>query len=168
MTPGFQECWLLALKKQSLTRKHKHYPIDYSCDNRRFWLSAHNCQVPTPNFSKPRTRTANSDFWSRLTHQLLGRLRFTIPNMQIYLPKKANFEKLGFGFDNPCKIDFFEFADEQVESFSLQLRNDTKMSPQLKSFFHRHIYSLHNILHGLSITNPNFSNFCILANKSAN
>ncbi len=22
--------------------------IDYSCANRRFWLSAHNCQVPTP------------------------------------------------------------------------------------------------------------------------
>jgi hypothetical protein len=46
----------------------------------------------------------------------------------------------------------FEFADEQVlgeqspaflESWSRQLRNDTTMSPQLKSFFsHRHIYSL--------------------------
>jgi hypothetical protein len=23
-------------------------PIDYRCDNTRFWLSAHNCQVPTP------------------------------------------------------------------------------------------------------------------------
>jgi hypothetical protein len=22
--------------------------IDYRCDNRRFWLSAHNCQVLTP------------------------------------------------------------------------------------------------------------------------
>jgi hypothetical protein len=22
--------------------------IDYRCDNRRFWLFAHNCQVPTP------------------------------------------------------------------------------------------------------------------------
>ncbi len=22
--------------------------IDYRCDDRRFWLSAHNCQVPTP------------------------------------------------------------------------------------------------------------------------
>jgi hypothetical protein len=22
--------------------------IDYRCDNRRSWLSAHNCQVPTP------------------------------------------------------------------------------------------------------------------------
>jgi hypothetical protein len=26
---------------------------------------------PNPNFSKPSTRTANSDFWSGLTHQLL-------------------------------------------------------------------------------------------------
>jgi hypothetical protein len=23
-------------------------PMDYRCENRRFWLSAHNCQVPTP------------------------------------------------------------------------------------------------------------------------
>jgi hypothetical protein len=22
--------------------------IDYRCDNRHFWLSAHNCQIPTP------------------------------------------------------------------------------------------------------------------------
>jgi hypothetical protein len=22
--------------------------IDYGCDKRRFWLSAHNCQFPTP------------------------------------------------------------------------------------------------------------------------
>ncbi len=22
--------------------------IDYRCDNKRFWLSAHNCQAPTP------------------------------------------------------------------------------------------------------------------------
>jgi hypothetical protein len=46
----------------------------------------------------------------------------------------------------------FDFAEEQVlgegewpaflESWSLQLRNETKMSPQLKSFFvHRRIYS---------------------------
>jgi hypothetical protein len=49
---------------------------------------------------------------------------------------------------------FFEFADEQVhgegywsaflESWTLQLCNDAKMSPQLKRFFffHCHIYSL--------------------------
>ncbi len=70
---------------------------------------------PNPNISKPASRTANSDFWSRLTHQLLGRLRTTIPNLQIYLPIKANFEKLGLGIDNPCRIAFLvEFADEQV------------------------------------------------------
>jgi hypothetical protein len=45
---------------------------------------------------------------------LLGRLKSTIPNLQIYLPKKANSEKLGLGIDNPCRIVFFEFADEQV------------------------------------------------------
>ncbi len=61
---------------------------------------------PNPNFSKPRTRTANSDFWSWLTHELLGRLKFTNPNLQIYLPKLANFEKLGLGFDNQCRIVF--------------------------------------------------------------
>jgi hypothetical protein len=71
---------------------------------------------PNPNFSKPRTRTENSDFLSRLTHQLLGGLKSTISNLQIYLPKKrANSEKLGLGIDNPCGIVFFfEFADEQV------------------------------------------------------
>jgi hypothetical protein len=61
---------------------------------------------PNPNFSKPRTRTANSDFWSWLTHQLLGRLEFTIPNLHIYLPKQANSEKLGLVIHNPCRIYF--------------------------------------------------------------
>jgi hypothetical protein len=37
---------------------------------------------------------------------LPGRLKFTIPNLQIYLPKRANSEKLGLGIDNPCKIVF--------------------------------------------------------------
>jgi hypothetical protein len=45
---------------------------------------------------------------------LLERLEFTIPNLQIYLPKKANSEKLGLGIDNPRRIVLFEFADEQV------------------------------------------------------
>ncbi len=57
---------------------------DYRCDNTRFWLSAHNCQVPTQTCQNLATRTANSDFWSRLTHQLLGRLKCTISNLQIY------------------------------------------------------------------------------------
>jgi hypothetical protein len=58
------------------------------------------------NFSKPRTRTANSNICSWLTHQLLGRLKSTIPNLQIYLSKNANSEKLGLGIDNPCRIVF--------------------------------------------------------------
>ncbi len=99
---------------------------------------------PNPNFSKPSSRTANLDFWSGLTHQLLGRLRSTIPNLQIYLPKKVNCEKLGLGIDNPWRMFFFffEFADEQVlgegswtaflDIWSLQLCNDTKMSLQLE------------------------------------
>ncbi len=41
-------------------------------------------------------------------------MKSTIPNLQIYLPKKANPEKLGLGIDNPCRIAFFELADEQV------------------------------------------------------
>ncbi len=61
---------------------------------------------PNPNFSKPRSRTATSDFWSRLTNQLIGRLKSTIPNLQIYLPKMANSEKLGLRIDNPCRIVF--------------------------------------------------------------
>jgi antitoxin component of RelBE/YafQ-DinJ toxin-antitoxin module len=28
--------------------------------------------------------------------------------------KKANFEKLGLGIDNPCRIFFFEVANESV------------------------------------------------------
>jgi hypothetical protein len=45
---------------------------------------------------------------------LLGRLKSTIPNLKIYLPKKANSEMLGLGIDNPRRIVYFEFADEQV------------------------------------------------------
>jgi hypothetical protein len=49
----------------------------------------------------------------QLTHQLLGRLQSTIPNLQMYVPKKANSEKLGLGIDTPCRI-VFEFVEEQV------------------------------------------------------
>jgi hypothetical protein len=49
---------------------------------------------------------------------LLGRLKPTIPNLQIYSSKKAKSEKLGLGIYNPCsdagQFFFFEFADEQV------------------------------------------------------
>jgi hypothetical protein len=59
-----------------------------------------------PNFLKLKTRTANSNFWSWLTHQFLGRLKSAIPNLQIYSPKTANPEKLGLGIDNLCRIVF--------------------------------------------------------------
>ncbi len=98
-----------------------------------------------PSFSKPRNETANSDFWSRLTHQLLGRLKSTIPNLKIYLPKKVNSEKLGLGIDNPCRIVLLSLRMNKClgrvnnrhffESWSLQLRNDTKMSPPTQEFF---------------------------------
>jgi hypothetical protein len=45
---------------------------------------------------------------------LLGRIKSIIPNLQIYLPKMANSEKLGLGIGNPCRIVFFELVDEQV------------------------------------------------------
>jgi hypothetical protein len=41
-------------------------------------------------------------------------VKSTIPYLQIYLPKEANSEKLGLGIDNPRRIAFFEFADEQI------------------------------------------------------
>jgi hypothetical protein len=62
---------------------------------------------PNPNFSKPRSTTENSYFSSRLTHQLLGRLKSTIPSLQMYLPKNANSAKLGLGIHKPCRIVFF-------------------------------------------------------------
>jgi hypothetical protein len=61
---------------------------------------------PNHNFSKPRCRTENSNFLSRPTHQLLGRLKSTIPNLQMYIPEKANSDKLGLEIGNPCRIVF--------------------------------------------------------------
>ncbi len=135
---------------------------DYRCDDRRFWLSAQKLSSPNPNVSKPRTRTANSDFWSWLTQQLPGRLKSTIPNLQIYFSKKkGEFWEVGVGDWQYMQDSYFEFADEQVlgegywptflESWSRQLCNDTKMSPQLKSFsfvFHRPIqgYQIESLL----------------------
>ncbi len=128
-------------------------PIDYRCDNRCFWLSAHYCQVPTPTSQNLAGRTANSDMWSRLTHQLLGRLKSTISNLQIYLPIKTNSEKLGLGIDNPCRIVFLSlrmnkglervndrhFWNPGVFSYALIPRS----CPNSRAlFFHRHIYSL--------------------------
>ncbi len=62
-----------------------------------------------PNFSKPRTRTANSDFWSRLTHQLLERLKFTISNLQIYLPKRRILRSWRWGLTIHSRIVFLSW-----------------------------------------------------------
>ncbi len=99
--------------------------IDYRRDNTRFWLST----------------------WSRLTHQLLGRLKSTIPNLQIYLPKTANSEKLGLGIDNPCRTVFMSLRMNKC----LERVNDRHFGNSgvfsyaiapTQEFFHRHIYSL--------------------------
>ncbi len=47
-------------------------PIDYRCDNRRFGLSTHNCQVPTPTFQNLATRTTNLDLYCRLSLYLIN------------------------------------------------------------------------------------------------
>ncbi len=89
-----------------LARIQPGFSMDYSCDNRRFWLSAHKCQVPTPTSQNleldQQSRILPADWLSNC----LERLKSTIPNLQIYLPKKANSGKLGLGLDNPCRIVF--------------------------------------------------------------
>ncbi len=126
--------------------------IDYICDNRRFFVVRPQLSSLKPNFSKPRTRTGNSDFWSRLTHEFLGRLKSTIPNLQMSSPKKANCEKLGLGIDNPCRILFLSlrmnkcleriddghFWSPGVFSYAMIPR----CRPNSRYFFHRRIYSL--------------------------
>jgi hypothetical protein len=70
--------------------------IDYRCDDGRFWLSAHNCQVPTQTSQNLELEQQIQIFEANLTHQLLGRLKFTIPNLQIYLPKKQILRSCGW------------------------------------------------------------------------
>ncbi len=84
----------------------KYAAIHYRCVNRRFSLSAHNCQVPTPTSQNLEVEQQIRIFLSKPTHQLLGRLKSTIPNLQIYLPKKANSEKFGLVIDNQCRTAF--------------------------------------------------------------
>ncbi len=81
-------------------------------------------------------------------------MKSTNPNLQIYLPKKANSEKLGLGIDNPRRIViFFEFADEQVlgEGYNhwhfwnpgvFSSAMISRCHPNSRLFFHRHIYSV--------------------------
>ncbi len=47
-------------------------------------------------------------------------MKFTIPNLRIYLPKKADFEKLGLGIDNPCRIVFLSLRMNEC----LEMVND--------------------------------------------
>ncbi len=51
--------------RASVTSTNPAWTIDYRCDNRRFWLSAHNCQVPTPASQnlelEPRIRIFGAD-----------------------------------------------------------------------------------------------------------
>ncbi len=102
------------------------------------------------NFSKLGTRTGNLDFWSRITYQLLERLKSTIPNLQIYLPKNA----MELGIDNLCRIVFFllslpmnkclervndrHFWNPGVFNYAMIPR----CRPNSRGFFHCHIYSL--------------------------
>jgi hypothetical protein len=74
-------------------------PKDYRCDNRRFWLSAHNCQVPTPI---SQNLEIEQQIWilKQTNSPIAWKIEITIHNPQIYLPKMHD--------------SFFEFADEQV------------------------------------------------------
>jgi hypothetical protein len=81
-------------------------------------------------------------------------LKFTIPNLQIYLPKKANFEKLGLGIDNPCRIVFLSlrmnkglervndrhFWNPGVSSYAMIPR--CRPNSRVFFFLNRPIYSL--------------------------
>jgi hypothetical protein len=98
-------------------------PIDYRLDDRHFWLSKIFKSQPQ-HLKTYKSRTADSDFWSWLTHQLLGQLKSTIPNLQIYLPKKANSEKLGLGIDNLCRIVFLSLRMNKC----LEMVNDWHFS----------------------------------------
>jgi hypothetical protein len=128
----------------SLRSKHSEVQtIDYRCDIGRFWLSAHNCQVSTPTSQNLEIEQQIQYFGSWLTHQLLGRLKFTIPNLQIYLPKKANSEKLGLGIDNPCRIVLWmNKCLERVNDRHFWNPGVFSYTMIPKVFFHRHIYSL--------------------------
>jgi hypothetical protein len=57
--------------------------IDYKCDDWCFWLSAHNCQVPTLTSQNLEVEQQIRILQSRLTHELLERLKSTIYNLQI-------------------------------------------------------------------------------------
>jgi hypothetical protein len=119
-------------KLNSFSQEWANANIDYRCDNRRFWLSAHNCQVPNPTSQNLATRTANSDFWSRLTHQLLGRLKFTIPNLQIYLPKQTNLGSWGWEWQSVQ--DSFFFSSLRLNKCFARVNRQHFWNPEVFSY----------------------------------
>jgi hypothetical protein len=77
------------------TAFYRVFSIDYRCDIRRFLLSAHNCQAPTPTFQnlelEQQIRIFEADW-----HQLLGRLKSTIPNLQTIYQKRRILRSRGW------------------------------------------------------------------------
>jgi ADP-heptose:LPS heptosyltransferase len=81
--------------------------IDYRCENRRFWLSAHNYQVPTPTSQNPQLEQQIRIFGA---DKLINCLEDWNPQFLIsrsIYQKKANCEKLGLGIGNPYRIVFW-------------------------------------------------------------
>ncbi len=126
-----------------------------------FLLSAHNCQVPTPTSQnlevEQKIRIFGADGlincledWNPqfLIYRSIYQKRWILSNWHWGLTIHAG------SFFFPFPFFFFtELVNEQVleegwwpaflDSWSLQLSNDSKMSPQHKSFFaHCHIYNL--------------------------
>ncbi len=81
--------------------------IDYRCDNRRFWLSAHDCQVPTPTSQNLELEQQFRIFWADWLSNCLEDWNPQFLICRSIYQKKANPEKLGLGIDNPCRIVFW-------------------------------------------------------------
>jgi hypothetical protein len=91
--------------------------------------------------------------WARsaLAHQLLENLNSTIPTL-LRFPSRGDFREVGVQ-NWQIWTDFLQFLSEQMvfkklwstsmESWSHQLRIDTKMSPQLGFSFFFHLASTH-------------------------
>ncbi len=124
--------------------------IDYRCDDRRFWLSAHDCQVPTPT-------SQNLDLEHQIrifeAAQLINCLEYL--NAQFLIcrsiyQKKGVFWEVGVGdWQSMQDSFFFEFADWRglmtaifgiLESSAMQWYQG--VTPTQEFIFHRHIYSL--------------------------
>ncbi len=84
--------------------------IDYRCDDSRFWLSAHDCQVPTSTSQNLELEQQIRIFIEQTNSSIAWKMEI----QNSWATKKANSEKLGLGIDNPWRIVFFKFAHEQV------------------------------------------------------